>query len=92
MYRETIYNQATVREEQLTRKTSNSLSTLILPLGSKSSDEGTYIRLEGYTLTLVNDRMKNKSSHFYDLGKDLDYMLILEDNKVDILQSLTSGD
>ena len=35
-------------KKEMTNKSSNSLSTMVLPPDASSSEEGTYMRLEGY--------------------------------------------
>jgi hypothetical protein len=71
-------NEQVVYEKNLTLDTSNSLSTIVLRPKAENSDQGVYIRLEGYQLILVDTKNgQNLISHFFNLVKDSDYLIKL---------------
>lgn len=52
--RNTAIHEKTFFTKEFDTSVSNSLSTLVLPPGAMTSQEGTYMRLEGYSMILVN--------------------------------------
>lgn len=78
-------NETPFYMKEMNKQTSNSLSTIVLPLEAQASEEGIYMRLEGYQLTLVNSvNGQNLITTFFNLDDENEQLTELLANKVDL--------
>ena len=68
-------------------QTSTSLSTLVLPIHAQSSLDGTYFRLESYSLILVDAKDgANLTTVYFNFQQDLKYLVMLHEANFDLNQ------
>lgn len=71
------------------KELSHSLSTIVLPEGAASSEAGTYMRLEGFSVTLFNEEsMQQLITLFFNLQNETPVILDLLAKQLDILHVL----
>ena len=80
------YAEKYIYEKVMDKSLSHSLSTIVLPPNSKCSEDGTYMRLEGYSLSLFNEENSQQLiTLFFNLEKETPTILDMHESKLNLL-------